>query len=89
MLSPVNWCHEYLLRSWLRDKKSRLLIKGEMAPAVLLPTRFVGFGAERFFLAPACGHNLVRRNAEADEILLDGVGRHSGLRRLRERKGSS
>ena len=45
-----------------------------MAAAVLLPAGLVGFHAEGLFLAIADRGEAVGRNAQADEILLDGVG---------------
>src|SRR5208282_1087661 len=45
-----------------------------MAAAVLLPAGFVGSRAEGLFLAVADGGEAVGRNAQADQILFDGVG---------------
>src|SRR5208337_3467187 len=51
-----------------------LLSVDEMAAAVLLVALFVGRCAEGLFLAVADGGEAVGRNAQADEILLDGGG---------------
>src|SRR5208282_3977724 len=57
-----------------KEKSLELRVKGKVAAAVLLPTGFVGFGAEGLLLAPTGGQNVGRRNAEANEVFLDGVG---------------
>src|ERR1700731_4397064 len=48
--------------------------RDEVATAVLLPAGFVGFHAEGLFLAVADGVEIGGRDAEVDEVLLDGVG---------------
>src|SRR5690349_14830791 len=45
-----------------------------MAAAVLLPTGLVVLRAEGFLFAEADGAEAVGRNAQGNEILLDGVG---------------
>src|ERR1700741_906115 len=51
-----------------------LSVGDEVAATILLPAGFVGLHAEGLFLAPTGGSEAVGRNAEADEILLNGVG---------------
>src|SRR5690348_7634115 len=50
------------------------LCRDEVAAAVLLPAGFVGLHAEGLFLAEADGAEIGGRDAQVDEILLDGVG---------------
>src|SRR5208337_3846052 len=58
---------------WARLRR-RLLGLDEVAATVFLPAGLVGFHAEGLFLAIADRGEAVGRNAQADEILLDGVG---------------
>jgi hypothetical protein len=51
-----------------------LACRDEVAAAVLLPAAFIGFSAEGLFLAVADGAEIGGRNAQIDEVLLDGVG---------------
>ena len=55
-------------------ERHRSLAKRKVATPVLLPAHFVGLHTEGFFLAPTGGCNLIRGNAETDEILLYLIG---------------
>src|SRR5712671_7868529 len=50
-----------------------LLFIYEVAAAILLPTGFVGFGAERFLLAVADGLDAIATNSGLHEGILDCV----------------
>ena len=45
-----------------------------MAATISRVTRFLGFRAERLFLAETDGVEALVENTEADEVLLDGIG---------------
>ena len=57
-----------------RGEEGLWLGRDEVAATILLPAGFVGFPAERLFLAKADSVEIGGRNAEVHEILFDGIG---------------